>query len=323
VTCGRADPGQDPDGEGRWVPLAPLAAGPRQELPAVELGGQIYAIGGFDALSRTVATVEAFDPQQNRWRRVADVPQPMNHANAAAVLGKIYVVGYLDAGFRGVGRVFEYDPASDLWTERTPMPAGTERGASGTAVVDGRIYVVGGSRGRAVADASVYSPVSDSWTVLPPLPTARDHLAAAAIGRVVYAASGRNGPNTAALEAFNTETRVWTPRAPIPTARGGIAAAAFEGRLYVFGGEGNAAEPSGVFSQTEVYDPATDRWEALAPMRTPRHGIGAAVLGERIYVPGGATRQGFGAVAAHEAFVPSGVVRVSSLAWGHGSGLRR
>ena len=37
-------------------------------------------------------------------------------------------------------------------------------------------------------------------------------------------------------------------------------------------------------------------------MRTGRHGIGAAVVGNRLYVPGGATHEGFGAVAVNESF---------------------
>ena len=42
-------------------------------------------------------------------------------------------------------------------------------------------------------------------------------------------------------------------------------------------------------------------------MVTPRHGIGPAVLGDRIYVPGGATVEGFGATGVHEFFtVPAG-----------------
>ena len=41
----------------------------------------------------------------------------------------------------------------------------------------------------------------------------------------------------------------------------------------------------------------------MAPMRTPRHGTGAAGVGNKLYVPGGATAQGGGtAVAILEAF---------------------
>jgi N-acetylneuraminic acid mutarotase len=66
------------------------------------------------------------------------------------------------------------------------------------------------------------------------------------------------------------------------------------GRLYDFGGEGNVAHPSGVFPQIEAYDPTTDTWAALPDMEGPRHGFGAAALGDSIYLPGGAVTQGFG-----------------------------
>jgi hypothetical protein len=58
-----------------------------------------------------------------------------------------------------------------------------------------------------------------------------------------------------------------------------------------------------VFPETDVFDPVANSWRTVAPMRTPRHGMGAAVVGNVLYVPGGATAQGGGtAVAILEAF---------------------
>jgi N-acetylneuraminic acid mutarotase len=103
---------------------------------------------------------------------------------------------------------------------------------------------------------------------------------------------------------FELAGGAWTERAPMPTARGGTACAAVADRLVVAGGEGNPGDPSGVFPQVESYDAAADAWTALAPMPSPRHGLGAAAANGRIYFPGGANRQGFGAVATHEIFTP-------------------
>jgi N-acetylneuraminic acid mutarotase len=86
------------------------------------------------------------------------------------------------------------------------------------------------------------------------------------------------------------------------TPRAGTAGAVVDGKLYVFGGEGNAAVASGVFPQAEAYDLARDAWIRLPNMATPRHGTGGAASGGVIYVPGGATRQAFGAVAVGERF---------------------
>jgi N-acetylneuraminic acid mutarotase len=220
------------------------------------------------------------------------------------VNGKLYVVGGLDgASFTASGMTLVYDPALDAWSPLASMPAGTERGASGVAVLDGRIVVAGGLRGVSVADASIFDPQANTWSALQPLAVARDHLAAATVGGRVYAVTGRAGgvlkPATEVLDATNG---TWSRRADIPTPRGGVAAAELAGRLVVLGGEGNRSDPAGIFHETESYDPANDSWRTDTAMRTARHGIGAAVLGTRLFIPGGATSEGFGAVAVNESF---------------------
>jgi N-acetylneuraminic acid mutarotase len=136
------------------------------------------------------------------------------------------------------------------------------------------------------------------------MPTPRNHVAGAIVGDRLFAIGGRP-PNTLAVnEAFDVASGAWAARAALPTGRSGHGAAVVRGCVYVFGGEGNPSRPDGVFPQNEVYDPRTDRWESLAPMATPRHGIGAVTVGDRIVIPGGATQQGFGASAANEVYTP-------------------
>jgi N-acetylneuraminic acid mutarotase len=86
----------------------------------------------------------------------------------------------------------------------------------------------------------------------------------------------------------------------MPTARGGIAAVALGGRLYVFGGE----ESAGTFGQTEAYDPAANRWTAMAAMPTARHGLGAVAVGGRIFVIGGGVKPGASRSNLNEVFDP-------------------
>jgi N-acetylneuraminic acid mutarotase len=138
------------------------------------------------------------------------------------------------------------------------------------------------------------------------MPTARNHLAAAAVDGFFYAVSGRNGAGLqAANEVYSTTTQSWSSAAPIRTPRGGIASAAFNGRIYVFGGEGNDNNPStGVFEEVEEYDPVANRWRALDPMPLPRHGIGAALVGESIFIPGGGPIEGFSQTDRNDAFRP-------------------
>jgi len=53
-----------------------------------------------------------------------------------------------------------------------------------------------------------------------------------------------------------------------------------------------------------MYEAAGNRWIGKDPMRTPRHGIGAAVVGSRIYVPGGGAQPGDASTNVNEAYVP-------------------
>jgi N-acetylneuraminic acid mutarotase len=187
------------------------------------------------------------------------------------------------------------------------MPAGSERGASGVAVAGGRIFVAGGLRGGAVATFGAYDPSADEWEELPDLPLPLDHLAAAAVDGVIYVVGGRNGSiasGSGATFAYDPAARAWTERAAMPTPRGGVAGAVLGGRIFVLGGEGNRGTTTGVFDDVEAYEPATDTWEVLEPMALPRHGVGAAALDGRIYVPGGGVTQGFGAVATVDALTP-------------------
>ena len=289
-----------------WTARAPLSE-PRQEVGVAALGGQVYVIGGFRSNATIADAVEVYDPNADAWSFAAPLPTPLHHAAVATVGGKLYVIGgFTDALFLSpVASVFEYDPLGDSWTPKTPMP--TARGSSAVAVVDGKIYAAGGSPAARESDFAVYDPIADGWTTLTNMPTPRNHLAAGAIAGKFYAAGGRSGGIagiTAALEEYDPNSMLWSAKAPMPTARGGIAGVVFQDRLYVFGGEGNPAHPAGVFAQNESYDLNSNTWDSHAPMSTPRHGTGAAVLATRIHIPGGGSVEGFGVTGVHEVFNP-------------------
>lgn len=292
---------------GGWETRAPLLGGSRQETGVVALDGEVYVLGGFGEGGALAAQVEAYDPVTDTWRETAPLPQPLHHANAAAVDGRLFVAGYLvGLSFAAEGEVLVYDPATDAWSTATGMPTGTERGASGVAVFDDRIYLFGGFRGGALDDVWAYDVSLDLWDVGADLPGPRDHLVAETIGDRIYVVGGRNAAidsHTNQLSIYDPATDTWQEGPSMPTSRGGMMAAVLDGRLFVAGGEGNADADSGVFEQFEVYDPTAGAWSTLEPMPTPRHGTGAAAVGDVFYVPGGATVEAFGAVPTHEAWV--------------------
>ncbi|MCC7070560.1 MAG: kelch repeat-containing protein [Deltaproteobacteria bacterium] len=305
-SCVPAPPPAIADATGRWEQRAPLALGPRQETAVVTLGGEVVVLGGVNELGATLALVEAYDPAVDGWRRLADLPVPLHHANAAVIDGTLVVAGFLvGADFKPDGRVFRYDAGADAWTEGAPLPPGTERGAAGCAAAGEHLYVVGGLRASSVMTVSRYHVVTDTWEALGDLPAALDHLGAYAVdGRITIVGGRTDGLRNHSSQSFelDTQTLQLSARAPMPTSRAGFAGAVVGGEIFIVGGEG-AVGGSGVFPQAEAYHPATDSWRSLLDMRTPRHGMGAAAVDDVLYVPGGADQQGFAAVDAHERFL--------------------
>ncbi len=125
-------------GTGRWVTGAPMLS-ERSEVAVAEVGGNIFAVGGFGDQRGT----EIYDPALDRWSRGAAAPRPLHHAAAVGLNGKLYVVGGYSGGWTPVDSLYEYDPAGDRWRALASMA--TARGALAAVAIDGKIHAVGGS----------------------------------------------------------------------------------------------------------------------------------------------------------------------------------
>lgn len=261
---------------------------PRSEVAAAVAGGKIYVFGGFGG--RTV--VERYDPQTDRWERLADLTVGLDHPMAATIGDFVLAIGGND-GSGPSARVFALQVSPETgrrWQERAPMPE--PRAAAGAAVgPNGHVYVVGGAgRGGLLATSYGYDPKQDRWRRVADIPTPRDHLAVAALGDKVCAVGGRRlsmSANLGAFECYDPATDRWEKRPDLPTPRGGLGAAVLDGKLYVVGGE----EPRGTFKEVEVFDGSS--WSRAPDLATPRHGLAVAALGKTLFaLTGGPTPGG-------------------------------
>lgn len=257
-----------------------------------------------------------YDSVANKWSAAASLPVGLHHPNVAAVDGKLYVLGGLPSllDWRGSPKSFVLDLAAPgaKWSSLEPLP--NARGSAAVGVHGKRIWLVGGlsGLGNAVHFVSSFDTVSGKWTSYPnaSLPEIRDHGGGAVVGNTFYFVGGRTGdpssrkPNTWALD-LTAPSLKWVEKAKMPTPRGGIGVAAIGSKIYTFGGEGNPNTQSGVFPDNQAYDTATDTWTKELSMKNPRHGMGAATVGNRIYIPGGGAQiNGGRSVATTDSFGP-------------------
>jgi len=123
-----------------------------------------------------------------------------------------------------------------------------------------------------------------------PMPSARLYVVMAVLDGKLYAVGGRNEAVERSIlaEWYDLAAKAWEAVAPLATARQAHAAAVLDGKLYAVGGwDAVGGYDNGYLSSVERYDAATNAWEAVAPMATPRERHAVAVLDGKLYAVGG------------------------------------
>ena len=301
---------------GRWVPRAALPI-PRSEMAwATAAQGRMHVVGGYGegAVNRDYHHI--YDPKADRWLDGAPLPRGANHVSVCADAGRVYALGGFTEQNRNPDQnAYAYEVANDRWVPIAPLTRA--RGAGAAVALGGKIYLIGGGSAPTMERSSVgwnevYDPQADRWTQLKALPGARDHVGVVAHEGKIHIVGGRFNTfeyNTDLHHVYFPDRDTWEPRAPLPTARSGLGMVIYRNRFFTMGGEhgiqlgGGQFRQATVYGQMESYDPASDTWQHHATMPTPRHAVGASVLGDWIHVAGGGPVLG-GALqsAVHEAF---------------------
>jgi N-acetylneuraminic acid mutarotase len=300
---------------GRWQARAALPL-PRSEMAwATAWADRMHIVGGYGEGRVDRPYHHVYDPAADQWLNAAPLPRGANHVSVAADAGRVYALGGFTQQNRGSDQnAYAYDVAADRWDSIAPLPR--PRGAGAAVALNGKIHLIGGASEPAAERASVgwhevYDPKTDKWETRKALPGARDHVGCVAYRGLIHVIGGRFNTfeyNTDLHHVYLPERDTWELRAALPTVRSGHGLVVYRDRLFAMGGESGVVRDGRltqerVFGQMESYDPASDSWQSHAPMLTPRHAVGAAVLGDRIFVAGGGAVTG-GAVqsAIHEAF---------------------
>jgi N-acetylneuraminic acid mutarotase len=309
----------------KWTTLAPFPE-PAEEVYGVAAGGKLYVMGGLAPGWTPKGMVYEYDPDNDTWTKKKNMPLASHHVAVAELDGKIYMMGGFVRPAKGptawvpIDNAWEYDPKNDTWKALAPMP--TKRGSANAVVHNGKIYVIGGASvhpgstepavhparpHRALGTNEVYDPKTNTWEARQPMPTARNHAAAGMVNNKIYVIGGRIGAAyvgtstpTDVVEEYDPVTDQWgVIKARMPTPRSAVAWGVHGGRIYVAGGEAQAPQFMMTFRAVEAYEPSTNRWFSLPPMRLARHGLAGAVVGNRLHLVSGDIQSAGTGMAVH------------------------
>ena len=89
-------------------------------------------------------------------------------------------------------------------------------------------------------------------------------------------------------EGQPAEVSRWQAKESLPVARNNPAVAAVEDLIYVISGE----SPTGITDRVDLYNPGSNSWSEKSPKPLPVMNAKAAVIGGRIFIPGGELSSG-------------------------------
>ena len=203
---------------------------------------------------------------------------------ATALGSDIYLMGGYRRDGATVPTVEIYDTRARRWRQGPALPLAVNHAMSAT--VRGAVDVFGGYTADGKPSARAFRLDGGAWRRLPDLPSGRAAGTAVALGGTVYLAGGigPKGLDTSML-VYHAADRRWSLGPGPPTPREHLGGAGFAGKVYTVGGR---VAGHGDLGAVEVFDPATAHWTALAPLATPRGGLGAtATAGGLVVVAGG------------------------------------
>ncbi|MDX2431801.1 MAG: DUF1080 domain-containing protein [Bacteroides sp.] len=290
----------------------------RHEDAFIEYKDKFYLMGG-----RGINPVNVFDPATNSWETRGNSPMEIHHFQAVVYGDAIYLMGAMTGGYPKelpLENIWIYYPEEDRWEQGDEIPEAKRRGGAGAALYKDKIYMVCGidygHTSGTTNDFDSYDLKTGQWESYTKAPHIRDHFPAIVVDHKLYCVGGRNtsvhfegkfGAFFAAtmpwVDVYDFESEKWLTLEnplPYPTAAGGLVE--IDNHLIYMGGEGSFPM---AYNQTQSLDLESGQWSQLATLTTGRHGSGAILYKDQVYIAAGSPNQGGGNLNTIEVFSAS------------------
>lgn len=262
-----------PTGDGRWMICGGGPGGLQGQMP--------------------VRTCEIYDVLTDRWVAGPSMASERSmHTTTELADGRWLLAGGLDTQQDPHARVEIWDPARRAFVAARAMSK-KRAGHAATRLPDGRVFVTGGLEAStqnggiftivnsALRSTEFFDPKTGAWTRGPDMvrPRAVHEHVVLPDGRILVI-GGAGWVQVLFLkvptlwkdcEIYDPKTNRFTAAASMTVPRAGFAVADLgKGRYLVTGGASDLLKLGAPTNHAEIYDAATGRWTAVAPMGSAR-----------------------------------------------------
>jgi len=300
---------------GDWQAAAPTNE--TREYPGLALlpDGNVLAVTGHPLAGKSLASAEIYDVRKNIWTPTGSLNVARNGvepSGLASLPNGLFLIAGGGTANRSVHEAELYDYKTGTWTSTGSMqfPRCVH---SATQLASGNVLVAGGIdwvTEEVQPSAEMYDFKTGKWTAAGSMASPRFAHRAVALsdGRVLVSGGNSAYPDESALasvEIYDPRTGKWRETAPMATARKNHAAVTLQdGRVLVGGGSSGPFNANRQLDSAEVFNPQTEKWTAVAPLREARWGPTTTLLRSGdVLVTGGAVAP-FGARSSAEIFNP-------------------
>lgn len=215
---------------------------PRHSPGCCVLDDKLYVFGGsITAAWAPTAEAYVFNPANNTWTKLANMPAALCLQSAVAIKGKIYLFG----GFNGsssINNFYEYDPVSNTYRAIAHTQASVH-GHKAVNVNDEMFLVGGVSTVTLLSRCVSYDPVANAWKSYAPSPLGNTYTFTAALEDYLYMFGGSLNTNTTThnrLFKFHPASNSWTELPSGATAGYFGMMVALADRLFLHGGRNSS-----------------------------------------------------------------------------------
>lgn len=220
---------------------------------------------------------------------LTELPEPAGNIAIVTHNDMIYFIGGNDENIAKKS-FYAYSLKTEKWEKLPDMNEG--RLGHCALYYKDSIYVFGGignvkDSPVILSSVEVFDINKGVWRKEKDMPQKKGRFAMASKGNKVYFFGGLKDKtkSTDSVEEFDLETGTWEGKEDLPGAMNRMSAVTSQdGFIYVIGGEN---EDGDTLNSVYKYDPSTDKYTEISPLKDPRKNFGAISVDNRIIVTGG------------------------------------